>query len=568
MDQNKALAILKSGQNVFLTGSAGTGKTHILNQYIKYLKERKVPVAVTASTGIAATHMNGMTIHAWSGIGIKNTLSNSDLQNLQSKKYLTKNLEGVQVLIIDEISMLHKNQLEMVDKILRYFREPDLAFGGIQIVLSGDFFQLPPVRNYGENNRDKFAFMAQAWLEAKLSICYLTEQFRQEDNSLNKILNEIRLGEVSPEAHNNLINSKKNALNAKLQPTKMYTHNVDVDRINREHLIALPGKIKNYRAVTKGNKKLIEGLIKSVLTEENLQLKEGAKVMFIKNNYEKGYVNGTTGTIIGFSDDDFPIVKTLAGKTIYLEPEVWSIENDRGSALASFTQLPLRLAWAVTVHKSQGMTLDAAEIDLSKTFEKGQGYVALSRLKSLDGLLLKGFNPVALQVDPLAAKADKRFQELSADAEKALPAKKESEKLAIDFIKKCGGLTDAKEIEQEEKKAKEKKASKKSTHLISKEYIEKGLSLDEIAEERGLARATIIGHLPKIKEKFPETDISRFRPSDEIMAQLIETKEKLICENKSENFQRDGSLTLRAFFSVLDGNMSYEDIKLGIIFLD
>jgi ATP-dependent exoDNAse (exonuclease V) alpha subunit/predicted DNA-binding protein YlxM (UPF0122 family) len=568
MDQNKALAILKSGQNVFLTGSAGTGKTHILNQYIKYLKERKVPVAVTASTGIAATHMNGMTIHAWSGIGIKNALSNSDLQNLQSKKYLTKNLEGVQVLIIDEISMLHKNQLDMVDKILRYFREPDLAFGGIQIVLSGDFFQLPPVGNYGENNRDKFAFMAPAWLEAKLSICYLTKQFRQEDNSLNKILKEIRLGQVSPEAHNNLINSKKNAISTDLQPTKMYTHNMDVDRINREHLIDLPGKIKNYRAVTKGNKKLIEGLIKSVLTEEDLQLKEGAKVMFIKNNYEKGYVNGTTGTIVGFSDDDFPIVKTLAGKTIYTEPETWSIDNDRGSALASFTQLPLRLAWAVTVHKSQGMTLDAAEIDLSKTFEKGQGYVALSRLKSLDGLLLKGFNPVALQVDPLAAKADKRFQELSADAENALLTKKESEKQAIDFIKKCGGLTDTKEIEREGKKAKEKKASKKSTHLISKEYIEKGLSLDEIAEERGLTRGTIIGHLPKIKEKFPETDLARFRPAEDIMTQLIAVKEKLISENNQENFQRDGSLTMRAFFAALDGSLSYEDIKLGMAFLE
>jgi DNA replication protein DnaC len=127
MKQDKALAILKSGKNVFLTGSAGTGKTYIINHYIEYLKERKVAVAVTASTGIAATHINGMTIHAWSGIGVKEHLTNRDIQNLQEKKYLQKNFDKVKVLIIDEISMLHKNQLDLVDKVLRAFKENDSA---------------------------------------------------------------------------------------------------------------------------------------------------------------------------------------------------------------------------------------------------------------------------------------------------------------------------------------------------------------------------------------------------------------------------------------------------------
>ena len=162
MKQEKALNILKAGKNVFLTGSAGAGKTYTLNQYIQYLKERKVPVAVTASTGIAATHMNGVTIHTWAGIGIKDSLSKKDLDAMKDRKYLREHLENAKVLIIDEISMLHAKQLDMVNQVLKYFKENDEPFGGIQVIFSGDFFQLPPVGDSGESNREKFAFMAKA----------------------------------------------------------------------------------------------------------------------------------------------------------------------------------------------------------------------------------------------------------------------------------------------------------------------------------------------------------------------------------------------------------------------
>ena len=145
MLQEKALAILKSGKNVFLTGSAGTGKTYVLNEYITYLKARKVPVAITASTGIAATHMNGMTIHSWAGIGVKDHLTKGNLASMKAKKYLKTHLERVKVLIIDEVSMLHKNQINLVDIVLQYFKDNNDPFGGIQVVLSGDFFQLPPI---------------------------------------------------------------------------------------------------------------------------------------------------------------------------------------------------------------------------------------------------------------------------------------------------------------------------------------------------------------------------------------------------------------------------------------
>ena len=188
---------MKSGSNVFLTGSAGAGKTYVLNQYIKYLKARKIPVSITASTGIAATHLQGTTIHAWSGIGIKDSLSTRNLRELKEKKYLKKNIEKSKVLIIDEISMLHKKQFDLVNEVLRFFRETEDAFGGIQLVLCGDFFQLPPIGNASEINKDKFCFMSRAWLDAKLTVCYLTEQFRHTDSKLNGILNEIRSASIS-----------------------------------------------------------------------------------------------------------------------------------------------------------------------------------------------------------------------------------------------------------------------------------------------------------------------------------------------------------------------------------
>ena len=171
----------------------------------------------------------------------------------------------------------------------------------------------------------------------------------------------------------------------------------------------------------------------------------------VKNNYDAGYINGTLGKVVGYSEDEQPIIELKDGSKLTVEKEQWSIDNDGGSSLASFTQFPLRLAWAITVHKSQGMTLEAAEVDLGKSFEKGQGYVALSRLKSLKGLKLAGFNSTALAVDSLAFKADQRFQELSAEEEDRFN-QLELEKQAVSFITYCDGLTDPKAIKKYKKK--------------------------------------------------------------------------------------------------------------------
>jgi len=558
MQQEKALAILKSGKNAFLTGSAGTGKTYVLNQYISYLKERKVKVAVTASTGIAATHMNGMTIHSWAGIGVKEFITQGNLVSMKSKKYLKDHLEKVKVLIIDEISMLHKNQLNAVDVVLRYFKDNEEAFGGVQIVLCGDFFQLPPIGHQGETSKEKFAFMSEAWVKANLSICYLTEQFRQSDNDLNLILNEIRTGKISEKSYQVLSRAKNNELNTDTEPTKLYTHNYDVDIINSEHLATLSGKPKKFKAKTTGNKKLVETLKNSVLAGQELELKIGAKVMFVKNDSEKRYVNGSLGTILGFTDSGFPSVKLLNGKTITTEVESWTIMDDNGKTLASYNQIPLRLAWAITVHKCQGMTLDAAEIDLSKTFERGQGYVALSRLKKLESLQLIGLNEMALRVDGLAQKADKRFQELSEDADNEFKLD-ELELMAKTFIRDCGGLIDKKEITKHKNRIKEKERGKLSTYEVTLIHLKQSVPIKDIAEARGLSTGTIAGHLIKIRKDHPNENLNYYKPKASLLKKV---------KAAYDEQPKSAPISLNAIYTKLGGKVSYNDIKIAVAFIE
>jgi ATP-dependent DNA helicase PIF1 len=194
MRQDEAFSLLKMGKNVFLTGEAGSGKTYLLNQYIHYLKAHQVEVAVTASTGIAATHLQGTTIHSWSGIGVRDHLAQKDLEKLLTTDRIKRNYQKTKVLIIDEISMLHQHQLDMVDTIARYILKCDQAFGGIQMVLCGDFFQLPPVSSVSSVEEKQFAFESSAWRAGDFQVCYLHEQHRQGNDPLLTVLNDIRSG--------------------------------------------------------------------------------------------------------------------------------------------------------------------------------------------------------------------------------------------------------------------------------------------------------------------------------------------------------------------------------------
>lgn len=432
MIQETALEILKLGKNVFLTGPAGSGKTFVLNRYIQYLRTQKVEVAVTASTGIAATHMNGVTIHAWSGLGIRDTLTEREAEETAESGDLVARYRKTRVLVIDEVSMLDADRLDAVERLCRAMKDPFLPFGGLQVVLCGDFFQLPPVSRGPKTVR--FAFESAAWQAMDLRVCYLEEQHRHEDDHLKSLLQAIRSCEVDEDIHSLLqerVQASTSGSVLAASAAKLFTHNVDVDRLNNLELLRIDAPAYAYTMKLRGKRAFAETLQKSCLAPERLVLKVGARVMFVKNNFDNGYVNGTLGRVVRFDGQTrMPIIETLSGREVAVTSAEWKL-SDGVDVTASIEQLPLRLAWAVTVHKSQGMSLDAAEVDLRKSFEYGMGYVALSRVRRLSGLFIRGINPRALEVHPTVSQCDSALSQRSLWAVQEFHALKPEDRLRL-----------------------------------------------------------------------------------------------------------------------------------------
>ena len=405
MNQEQAMKILLSGANCLVSGPAGSGKSYLLKQFIEVAKKKRKRVVVTATTGLAAAHLGGQTVHSWSGIGLGTKLHEDYVYMMSETR--KKAIRRTDVLIIDEVSMMHDYNLDMVDQAMKIIRENDEPMGGLQVIFCGDFFQLPPVTQGGDG---KFITESQVWANLNLSVCYLEEQHRAEDLRLQEILNAMRAGELRQRHLNWLL--ERMELTPHGDVTRLYTTNASVDALNEAELAKVPGDSHYYLRTSRGKWDSIVNLQRNVLAPEVLELKLGALVMAVKNDPEGRYHNGSIGEVIDFTTDGFPIVHFNYPVIVY--PDEWELKSGERT-IAAITQVPLRLAYAITVHKSQGMTLDTAEIDLSQAFVEGQGYTALSRVRSLDTLYIKGLNQRSMMVSTRSQEIDKELRRQCAE---------------------------------------------------------------------------------------------------------------------------------------------------------
>ncbi len=571
MTQEEALTILKTGANVFLTGEPGAGKTHTINAYVDYLRAHEVEPAITASTGIAATHIGGLTIHSWSGIGIKPRLTRYDVDKIASNEHVVRRIAKTKVLIIDEVSMLPPDTLTSVDMVCREVKQNTEAFGGMQVIFVGDFFQLPPImkkepiKNSNPYNQDifnedampnasvRFAYGSTAWEAAKPIICYISEQHRQDDDTFLSVLSAIRRNEFNEDHLEYIENRKVGKEESKIHYPKLFSHNVDVDTVNTEMLSKIDAVAQGYPMNSQGNTTLVAILKKGCLSPETLYLKVGASVMCTKNNNKEGYVNGTLGTVVAFSaGDKYPIIETANGKRVTIEPAEWVVEEN-GKRKASISQIPLRLAWAITVHKSQGMSMDKAVMDLSNVFEYGQGYVALSRVRNFEGLYILGYNARAFQVHPEVLQKDIEFHSLSDIAEEKFAnlQKDELQKMHENFILVSGGVVVPKNNYKKINSFKEKKVP---TIEVTLKLWKEGKDVYEIACERKLSVKTIWGHIEELVEdkKIIYPDLNR----------LITKEIKKIMPEIMKAFKKLDTDKLSPVHEYFDGKYSYDDIRI------
>ena len=572
MTQDEALTILKTGANVFLTGEPGAGKTYTLNTYIAYLRDHGVEVAITASTGIAATHIGGMTIHSWSGIGIRKRLTAEDLDAIASREYVSKRIRRAKVLVIDEVSMLSPDTLSMVDAVCREVKQKSEAFGGLQVVFVGDFFQLPPVadKEFARDVQDadlfvdidpeatpaRFACDARSWKDAKVLTCYLTEQYRQDDADFLAILSAIRQNTFGDKHLAHLQKRKIDPTKAPANAPKLFSHNLNVDQVNDATLSKLSDTLQTFVMTSVGHEVLVSILKKGCLSPENLQLKIGAEVMCTKNSQKDGFVNGTLGTVVRFeAGSGYPVIETRGGRKVTIEPLEWTLEEN-GKIKAQIRQIPLRLAWAITVHKSQGMSLDEAVMDLSAVFEYGQGYVALSRVRRLSGLYLLGWNEKAFQVHPDISEKDEFFRAQSDEATRVFSKMSSDElsKMHRNFLLASGGVLDT------NSRTKGEKIKRPDTKMVTLGFWKEGKTVVEIAKARNLKEQTIFDHIEKLVEVGEITKEELRRLVSANLAKDLSIIHQL--------FKKLDTRALTPLFEQFGQKYSYDELRLARMLLE
>lgn len=398
-EQNRVLADMDAGKNLLITGPGGTGKSLLLKEAQRIFND--TTFAVCGSTGVAAVNVGGSTLHSWCGIGLGGDTPENLAQMAMRNKPALNRIRFTEVMALDEISMISAELLDKVDMVFQIIRKNERPFGGMQMILFGDFLQLPPVEG-------GFAFKAKCWDKAAITVHVLTKVFRQQDELFAATLGLLREG-ILTEKVKVVLRPRLTAVdpNPEIAPVYLTPLNREADEINARKLRYLPGEAVTFSAEDKGTPSGLRLLEKCPIPAK-LSLKIGSRVMCCYNmDPHRGIVNGTTGTVLSMVPAESPYTVPSVdvvfdnGEYHTISPYQKELSVD-GKITATRKQIPLRPAHAVSIHKSQGLTLDKVEAHLRQTFEPGQTYVALSRVRTLEGLFLKGFNRENVSANPEA----------------------------------------------------------------------------------------------------------------------------------------------------------------------
>lgn len=394
-EQNSAFQYMMSDRNVFVTGGAGTGKSHVIRQFLRQIEPTQFPIL--ASTGAAAVLIGGRTFHSFFGLGIMEGGTTATLERAKKDRRVIRRLKKVHGFVIDEVSMIPGSALGVAESLCRFARENDLPWGGMKVITVGDFAQLPPVTKNSYESQSEWAFSSPVWSRTDFQVIELQQNIRCQDSFYIELLEAVRFGQLSDD-HIHFLNSRVvTDEEVPIDTVRLFARRQQTQAYNSLRLAQLDKPLMTFESTYLGDPRFFERMKAASPVPDVLEVKLGALVMLLQNDVKQRWVNGTLAHVVDFADARLT-VELFNGKTVEIERTTFSLLDAEGQILAAVVNFPVQLAYAMTIHKSQGATLDSLYVDLRKLWEPGQAYVALSRLKSQQGLYLCGWDKGSIRV--------------------------------------------------------------------------------------------------------------------------------------------------------------------------
>lgn len=536
--QSKALHLLQGNENIFLTGAAGTGKSFLLQQYLNGKCRKEYPVL--ASTGVAAVLVEGRTFHSFFGLGILEGGKSATVTRALRSGPLHRRIQRAKCVIVDEVSMLSGETIATAEEIARCIRGNSEPWGGLRIIIVGDFAQLPPVQPNREGK--DWAFCHPVWEQSRFHSAFLQVSVRTKEPKLLNILRCVREGMVTDEVRT-FFEERMVPSDPTFDGTRLFPHRSSADNYNIQRLRVLPGISKTFDTCYEGRSQYVAQLKKQCPIPEALHLKIGALVMFRKNDtsFPYTYVNGSLG-IVKVMGDDCLSVRLLNGENVDVYSEEFSLLDGNGSVRARAQNFPITLAWASTIHKAQGASIDRLMVSMSGLWESGHAYVALSRARSEQGLFIEAWDEKSIFVDSVVQEFYESVQSEWECTSAKLPDK------ATMYPRSLSKYL-------QHSRSDRKRKSTIPNYLQTEALLKERHSIKNIAEKLGWKNGTIISHIERLVTEGLASDIAYLHPSPQSFMEI----KKL--------FNIHGTEKLKPVYDELKGKYSYDELRLGRAFI-